>query len=71
MQKTIVFNGKTEEEIDKDIPSFINWDGLLPTLESMCRVRSDEVINGLIVSDEGIEVKIGRRKGRKVKSEKP
>jgi hypothetical protein len=62
MKQTIIFNEKTIEELEKDIPSFINWDGILPTIEKMCRVRSDEVINGLVISDEGIEVKIGSGK---------
>jgi len=67
MTQTILLNESTQEDVTKSVSSFINWDGIMPEIERLNRVRSDEVITALIISDEGIEAKIGRKRGRKVK----
>lgn len=70
MQKLIVpFNGNDITEIEKTdgVISAFPWDALMPTINQFVRLRDDEVIDGLIVSDIDVKVKISRKKGRKRK----
>lgn len=68
MDKIIIcLNGKSAEEIANSdgVIISVNWDSLLPTIEKSVRLRPDEFIEGLVVNDTDIRVKIGRKKGRK------
>lgn len=71
MDKVIVaFNDNPEAEIEKmdGVITEFSWDSLLPSIGSLIRLRPDEIIDGLVVTDESIKVKISRKKGRKSKS---
>lgn len=72
MSKTIVsFNDTPASEVEKldGVISAFSWNALLPTITEFVRLRSDEVIDGLVVSEEDIQVKISRKKGRKTKKQ--
>ncbi|MBS1915705.1 MAG: hypothetical protein JST87_05470 [Bacteroidetes bacterium] len=43
----------------------ISWDELLPAIKQNIRLRDDEVIDGIIVTEEAIKVNISRKPGRK------
>lgn len=64
---TIPFNGKSEADINKvdGVITSVSWDSLMPKINEFVRLRPDELIDGLIVSDTDIRVKISRKKGRK------
>lgn len=71
MDKLIIaFNGNQESEIEKVSGTIIsvNWDSLLPTISSAVRLRDDEIIDGLVINDVELRVKISRKKGRKIKA---
>lgn len=71
MSKVIIaLNGQTTEEIEKvyGVIHGIPWDALIPTISEHVRLRPDELIEGLIVDDATVKVKIGRKRGRKVKA---
>lgn len=72
MDKIIIsFNGQHLDEIEKmnGLVISVNWAALLPTISHAIRLRDDEVIEGLVVNDTDIRVKLSRKKGRKTKSE--
>lgn len=72
MSKVIVaFNDNPESEIEKmdGVISALSWDAVLPTISQFVRLRSDEVIDGLVVSESDIKVKISRKRGRKIKNQ--
>ena len=61
-----IFNGTTEADLKGGgIFSAVTWDDLLPAIKKTIVIRDDEVIDGFTVSDEGIRVKLSRKKGRK------
>ncbi|MBA3673462.1 MAG: hypothetical protein H0W75_00645 [Chitinophagaceae bacterium] len=64
---TIPLNGKTIEEVQKadGVIISINWDALIPAIESFVRLRPDEVIDYLSVSEVDVQVHISRKRGRK------
>lgn len=63
----ITFNGKTETDLkETGVSISVNWDALLPTIGEYVRLRPDEIIDGLIVSDTDIRVKISRKRGGKM-----
>lgn len=71
MSKIIIaFNGKSESEVEEvsGVITSVPWDALLPKINDFVRLRPDEVIDGLIITDTDIRVKISRKKGRKVNS---
>lgn len=70
---TICLNGQPAEEIEKmdGVISSVSWAALMPTISEMVRLRTDELIEGIVINDTDIRVKIGRKKGRKVNSVKP
>lgn len=64
---TVLLNGKTAEEVAKsDITMSVNWEALIPALSEFVRLREYENIEGLLVSDTDIKVKIGMKRGRRV-----
>lgn len=68
MDKIIIpFGDKQPEEIDKTIGVVvaIPWDALKETIAEYVRLRPDEQIDGLVINDTDICVKISRKKGRK------
>lgn len=72
MQKIVIpFNEKTHAEIDAvegEIQS-IPIAALLPEIAKFVRLRDDEQIDGLVISDTDIRVKISRKRVRKVRSD--
>lgn len=68
MDKIIIsFNGHTDSEIEKvdGVIVSVPWDSLLPAINNFVRLRPDEIIDGLVINDTDIRVKISRKKGRK------
>lgn len=66
MQIIKIFNGTTEADLKGGgIFSAVTWDDLLPAIKRTILIRDDEVIDGFTVSDEGIRIKLSRKKGRK------
>lgn len=65
MDTTILLNGSTEIDLKSGITMSINWDALLPSIQSFVRLRPDEIINGLVINETDIRVVITRKKGRK------
>lgn len=73
MSKVIVsFNDTPESEVENlnGVITAFPWDSMLPTISQFVRLRPDEVIDGLVVSETDIKVKISRKKGRKTKAAK-
>lgn len=71
MSKVIVaFNDNPESEIEKidGVILAFPWDAMLPTISQFVRLRPDEQIDGLVINNVDIKVKISRKKGRKSKS---
>lgn len=65
-----IFNGKTESEIkNAGLKIFIDWEQLNPAIEKCVMLRPDELIEGYVITDKGIDVNISRKKGRKVTAE--
>ncbi|MEO8824098.1 MAG: hypothetical protein ABI366_11050 [Ginsengibacter sp.] len=64
---TVAFNDNPESEIEKmdGVIMAFSWDAMLPTIGQFVRLRPDEQIDGLLVSNVDIKVKISRKKGRK------
>lgn len=66
-----VFNGTTEADLKGGgIFSTVTWDEMLPAIKRTILLRDDEVIDGFTVSDEGIRIKLSRKKGRKMNKQK-
>lgn len=63
----ICLNGKPAEEVAKieGVITAINWDAVMPTINDLVRLRPYEQVDGLIVSDTDIRVKISQKRGRK------
>lgn len=71
MDKLIIsFNGHSTDEIasTSGVIMTIPWDALQETISQRIHLRDYEKIDGLIVTDTDIRVKISRRKGRKIVS---
>lgn len=61
-----IFNGTTEADLKGGgIFSAVTWEDLLPAIKKTVVLRDDETIDGFTVSDEGIRIKLSRKKGRK------
>lgn len=68
MHITKVFNQTTESDMNSGgVFTYISWESLLPAIKEIVRLRDDEILDGFIVTDEHIKVKLSRKKGRKVK----
>ncbi len=63
----ILFNG-TPEELQTGVISLVTWDDILPSIQAKVRLREDEIIDGFMATEEGLRVKISRKKGRKTSS---
>lgn len=62
------YNGSTDQDITgSSVFTSIGWDDLLPAIKQIIRFREDEIIDGFLISDEGIKIKLSRKKGRKIK----
>ncbi len=62
----ILFNNKTESDLkETGVCMSVNWNALLHTIGEYVRLRPDESIDGLIINETDIRVKISRKKGRK------
>lgn len=63
----ICLNGKPAEEVAKTegVITAINWDAIMPAINDLVRLRPYEQVDGLIVSDIDIRVKISQKRGRK------
>ncbi|MDB5200540.1 MAG: hypothetical protein JWO92_2503 [Chitinophagaceae bacterium] len=71
MDKIIIpLNDTPASEIEKldGVITAISWDSLLPVINQMVRLRPDEIIDGLVINDTDIRVKISRKRGRKTKA---
>lgn len=61
-------NGKPADEVAKSEGMSVNWDALMPAINEMVRLRPYEQIDGLVINDTDINVKISQKRGRKTKS---
>lgn len=62
----IAFNDKQKEEIQgSGVFMSVSWDALLPQISDFVRLRPDETIDGFLVNETDIRVKISKKKGRK------
>ncbi len=71
MDKLIIsFNDTPASEVEKmdGVITAIPWDSLIPTISNMIRLRPDEQLDGFIVNDTDIRIKISRKRGRKTKN---
>lgn len=65
---TVPFNDNKPEEIESSgVFMTISWDSLTEQIGKSVRLRPDEIIDGLVITDTDIKVKISRKKGRKIK----
>lgn len=63
-------NGKPGTEIaGASLKMFVDWEKLQPSIEKSVMLKPDEVVEGYVVTEAGINVTIGRKKGRKVGSD--
>ena len=72
MEKLIIpFNGNTKEQIEnqKDnlFKEVMTWEVVLSMLEKVIHLRPWDQIDGLIIDEAGIEIKISQKRGRKAK----
>lgn len=67
----VSLNGQPKEEIEKidGVIMSVPLDALLPHISEYVRLRPYELIDGLVISDTDIRVKISRKRGREVKAE--
>ncbi len=65
MDTTISFNGIEVPDFKSGVVMAVNWQALLPTIESFVKLRPDEIIEAISVNETDIRVKISRKKGRK------
>ncbi len=65
-----IFNGKSVDEIKEHtgFSASLSWTQLLPAVQDMVMLRNDEYIEGWVITDSGIEVKISRKPGPKIKA---
>ena len=61
-----IFNGIEIKTTDSFIE--ITWDELLPFMKTIARLREGEIINGIITSDAGMRVVLGKKRIRKTKN---
>lgn len=65
MDKLIIsFNGPAEHIEQGDFFHSILWDALMPKIQEFANLRPYEKIDGLIITDTDIRVKISRKKGK-------
>ncbi|HEY5392210.1 MAG TPA: hypothetical protein VIJ57_08860 [Hanamia sp.] len=74
MEKLIIpFNGNTIEQIEKPTDNIfkeqIGWDAFLEMLSKVIHLRPWDQVDGLIMDEQGIEIKISQKRGRKAKHE--
>lgn len=43
------------------VVSFASWDRLMPALKQAANVKPDEIISGVIVTPEGIEIVVDKK----------
>ena len=72
MQKLIIpFNGNTVEQIEKPTDNLfkeqISWYAFLDMLSKVIHLRPWDQVDGLIMDEQGIEIKISQKRGRKKK----
>ena len=65
METTILLNGNSEVDSKSAVVMSVNWQALMPTIESFVRLRPDEAIVALSVNETDIRVMISRKRGRK------
>lgn len=67
MELSIVTNDKVKPEELNNGGVFMSvaWQQLLPAINEIIRLRDDEVLDGFIVSENGLKIKLSRKKGRK------
>lgn len=64
------FNGNTESEIKGGgLKMFVDWEQLNPSIAKAVMLRPDEIVEGYVVDDKGLNVSIGRKRGRKTSEE--
>lgn len=69
-QLIISLNGKSKEEIkNAGIKIFLDWQHIVTAMQQLVMLRPDELIEGYLITDKGIDVNISRKKGRKVTAE--
>jgi hypothetical protein len=65
----IPFNGQTTDQIEKQTDNLfkeqISWDGFLKILSEVIHLRPWDQVDGLILDEDGIEIKISQKRGRK------
>lgn len=65
----ISLNGHSPAEIENgDFFHSLPWDALMPTISTMANIRPWEKIDGIIISQDDIRVKISQKVGRKASS---
>lgn len=62
-------NGTTDQDMKSGILSSINWDAFMPAIKDFVRLREDEVIAGILVSEIGLKVKIDRKRRKYTRKE--
>jgi hypothetical protein len=67
MDIPVLINNKAKvEELDNGILfCSVTWNQLLPAISESIKLRDDEVIDGFIVNENGLKVKLSRKRGRK------
>lgn len=67
METIVTFNDSTPEQVKEVGGTILSvpWAAVLPRIEESIRLRDDEQIIGLIVSDVDIRVKVGRKRKRR------
>jgi len=69
IEGTKTFGDNVKEEIEKAADTgelqFVGWNELLPEISTLVRLREDEQIEGFLLNENGIRVKVSRKKGRR------
>lgn len=69
MELSIIINEKVKPEDINNEGEFmsITWPQLLPAINDSIKLRTDEQLDYFIANENGLKIKISRKKGRKNK----
>lgn len=56
---------KPEELLSGSLFCSVTWHQLMPAISESIKLRDDEVIDGFTVNENGLKVKLSRKRGRK------
>lgn len=67
MEIPVIINEKVKPEELQSGGTLMSvaWAQLLPAINEIVRLRDDEVLDGFIVNENGLKIKLSRKKGRK------